>query len=51
MTDTEPDTDQEVEYQSNRMLSLRCDALEKQVKDLWRRIHSLSETIEARDVH
>ena len=32
-------------------MSKRQDELERQVQELWRRIHSLSETIKDRDVH
>lgn len=38
-------------YQSVTMLRERMDQHEREIKELWRRIHSLSEMIEDRDVH
>lgn len=34
-------------YADNR----RCDELERQIKDIWRRIHSICEMNEDRDQH
>lgn len=55
MTDTHIETDmpqravefRDMVYADNR----RVDEHERQIKELWRRIHSLSDMIEERDQH
>lgn len=53
MNEPEPQADavQAASYQSLAMLRERIDHQEKQIEQLWRRIHSLSEMLEDRDVH
>lgn len=51
MSEDEQQCELQEAYQSVAMLRERIEKQERDIKELWRRIHSLSEMIEDRDVH